>query len=60
MSKAIERGAASIIIELSGGNITITHGTDEVELAKITQAADGTWDALWDFLSKQSGFERSR
>ena len=56
---AVERGAASLFIELSDGNITITHGSDKVELAKITQAADGTWDALWDFLSKQDGFERS-
>lgn len=41
-----EPGAASILIELSDGMITVTHGTDDVVL-KQWMANTGDWDALW-------------
>lgn len=57
MTSAIERGAASIHIELSEGTITVTHGTDEVVLAQLKDAPEGTWDRMWDAL-ETLGMER--
>lgn len=42
-----ERGAASILIELSDGIITVKHGTDNAILAQWT-ATPGDWDKIWD------------
>ena len=47
----VERGAASIIISLRDGNISVTHGTDGVLLAECKQAPDGAWRAIWDTLA---------
>lgn len=46
----VERGAASILIELDGGDITVYHGTTKGILGVIKQAPAGTWDALWQAL----------
>jgi hypothetical protein len=45
-----ERGAASIVISLSKGVITVEHGTDNVTLAKWT-ANPGDWDRLWETIN---------
>lgn len=46
----IEKGAASVFIELANGDITVTHGTDKAILLYIPNAKAGSWDKLWDFL----------
>jgi len=46
MIEVKERGAAKVVIELSGGVITVTHGTDNVTLAEWV-ASSGDWDKLW-------------
>ena len=43
-----ERGSASLNMTLKDGNIVISHGTDKVELARLDNAPDGTWNAMWD------------
>lgn len=45
-----ERGAASIFIELTGGVITVKHGTEHAVLAQWT-ANEGDWDTLWQTIS---------
>jgi hypothetical protein len=42
-----EPGAASIVIELAAGEITVTHGTDHVVLRRWI-ANHGDWNRLWD------------
>ncbi len=44
-----ERGAASLIISLDDGVISVTHGSDDILLGSVTAKA-GDWDKLWDFL----------
>lgn len=44
-----ERGAASILISLDDGVITVTHGDSDIVLGSVT-AKVGDWDKLWDFL----------
>lgn len=41
-----ERGAAKVIIELSKGVITVTHGEGGAVLAQWTANA-GDWEQLW-------------
>ena len=43
-----ERGSASLNMTLKDGNIVINRGTDKVELARLDNAPDGTWNAMWD------------
>lgn len=43
----VERGAASIFIQLSNGKITVTHGTAAVTLHEIKNAQSGSWDKIW-------------
>ena len=43
-----ESGAASLKIEMSDGNITVIHGTDDVVLHKIENAKQGSWNKLWE------------
>ena len=49
--EGIEAGAASIHIELSGGNIVVKHGTDGSVLKEIKNAEAGSWDKLWDTIN---------
>lgn len=46
METVKERGQASIFISLTGGVITVEHGTDKVVLAQWT-ANEGDWDEIW-------------
>lgn len=50
MKREIERGAASLFIELKSGNITVAHGTDKTELLKLSRVRKGSWDKLIDCL----------
>mgnify|MGYP003148211509 CR=1 FL=1 len=45
-NKNIEKGAAGLTIELSNGQLTLTHLTEGIQLSKC-QVAEGTWDELW-------------
>lgn len=47
----LEAGAASMLISLSDGCITVTHGTDKVTLAKADDVPDGTWHRLWEAMA---------
>jgi len=47
VSNCIQPGAASLLIELSDGCITITHGTDKKVLKKIENAEIGSWSLIW-------------
>jgi len=49
--EGIDAGAASIFIELSGGKITVRHGTDNVVLKEIDNAKSGAWDKIWDAIN---------
>ena len=42
----IERGAASLFIELKDSKITVKHGTTN-EILLTTKAVDGDWKKLW-------------
>ena len=46
--EGIEAGAASILIDLEGGNIVVKHGTDGTVLKEIKNAEAGSWDKLWE------------
>jgi hypothetical protein len=50
MTEPEETGAASMLIDLSNGVITVTHGTDHVVLRQWT-ARKGHWDRLWTTIS---------
>lgn len=54
-----QNGAASLLVALKGGNITVTHGIDGVELFRVVSARDGTWDALWEWFAAQPGYKLS-
>lgn len=47
----LERGSASMFLEMSAGVLTVRHGTDDVLLfsGKISL---GTWDAIWDVIKQ--------
>jgi hypothetical protein len=45
--KPTERGAASILIELENGTITIKHGTDGTVLHSLADAPEGTWRGMF-------------
>lgn len=48
MKNEIERGAASIVITLEQGKITVTHGTARVVLHEVENAKAGSWDKIWN------------
>lgn len=49
MSK--EQGAASILIDLNSGNITVYHGTEQDQvLLSRKNVPTGTWNAIWSLL----------
>lgn len=50
MDKEIEKGEASILIKLEGGNIIVEHGTDKVVLLTKENVPAGSWDKIWDVL----------
>ena len=45
----IEKGAASMNIELKDGVITVRHGTDN-EVLLTTVATQGSWGSIWEKL----------
>ena len=47
MTEIKEPGAASILVDLHDGVITVTHGTDHVVLQQWT-AERGDWDRIWE------------
>ena len=49
-----ERGAASIVVDLKDGVITVTHGTDNVVLQRWV-ARQGDWDRIWDTINLLAG-----
>lgn len=51
----LERGAASIFIELGNSNITVYHGTDKDTLLEIKKAPAGSWDKIWRALRSIKG-----
>jgi hypothetical protein len=50
-------GAASILVDLSGGAITVYHGSDKTLLGLKKTAAQDDWDKLIDFLRNDLGVE---
>lgn len=44
----IERGAASLRIELRDGGVQIIHGTDGTVLNTFPKVAEGTWSRMFD------------
>ena len=50
------RGAASMIIDLRGGIITVRHG-DTKEVLIDFEAYEGAWDTIWDgiYMAKNLG-----
>ena len=56
MTTPNEPGAASVVIDLSDGVITVTHGTDHVVLQQWT-AERGDWDRIWDTIYLLAGTE---
>lgn len=48
-----ESGAASIIVQLRNGDITIYHGEDNVILQHFSRVADGTWGDMFDTIVQQ-------
>ena len=47
----MEKGHASIFVELKDGRITVSHGTDHVTLAKW-KANSGDWDRIWHLINQ--------
>lgn len=45
----LEKGSASMFLELSAGVLTVKHGTDDALLFS-GEIALGTWDAIWDVI----------
>ena len=52
MAKQLEKGSASLIIELSNGMIKMRHGTDGYLLHQ-RECPKGDWDKLCNFLRKE-------
>jgi len=52
-----EIGAASVLLELSDGQITVTHGSDHVKLGRTQTTKLGDWDRLIDFLKDELGVQ---
>lgn len=48
----LERGQASMRIELTDSCITVWHAEDNVVLAILKDAPDGTWDKIWERLEE--------
>jgi hypothetical protein len=44
----IEAGAAHFSADLSGGTITVRHGTTNEILRQIKNAEAGSWDKIWN------------
>jgi len=49
-NQATEQGAASMIIELRDGDITVRHGQDGTLLALRRSVPPGVWHTLWSLL----------
>lgn len=49
-----EPGAASMVVDLSDGVITVTHGTDDVVLQQWV-ANQGDWDRIWETIYQLVG-----
>lgn len=52
-----ETGAASLLIDLSDGVITVTHGDDKIVLGIKAQTRLGDWSRLCDFLRDDLGVD---
>jgi len=50
MKPEIERGMASMLVELVDGNITVKHGDDGTVLLEKKNVEDGSWDRIWELL----------
>jgi len=46
----LERGSASIKVELSNGTITVWHGDEPTAILFQSPVVSGTWDAMWDVI----------
>lgn len=58
MAKTIrERGAADVLVSLSGGAITVYHGSDKTLLGLKKNAQEGDWNKLISFLRDDLGVE---
>ena len=47
-----ERGSASLVLDLSHSVITVTHGTDKVELMK-GRVESGAWSRIWEAIENE-------
>lgn len=47
-----ERGAASIVVKLSKGIITITHGDSPNSVLAQWVAREGDWERLWSTIAE--------
>ena len=49
----MEKGGASIIVELTDGNITVRHGTEgnNAILLEKKNVKEGAWDKIWETLN---------
>ena len=47
----IQKGAASIKLELLNGTLTVYHGTDKKTLLVITNVQNGAWDSIWNVIN---------
>ncbi len=52
MKQPTERGAASILVALSDGIVTVTHGTDGSVLAS-GQVSEGAWHRIWEAMNRE-------
>jgi len=56
----IERGSASMLIDLSDGNINVFHGSDNSDvLLEIKNAPRGSWDKIWNTLRSIKGVKET-
>lgn len=54
-----EVGSASITIDLSDGDINVSHGETNDLLYQAKNVKNGTWDSLWDFIRKIETIKKS-
>ena len=52
MNNKLERGSASILVDLTDNTIRVYHGTDNVLLHERT-AYEGDWSKLFDTITNQ-------
>lgn len=53
MTKEKEQGAASLLIDLSDGVISVFHGVEQKHLLFKRKAHKGDWDKLYNYLHKK-------